>query len=243
MAQGLGQIHGSIDFNGAGERMRTKIAGIHCPEIRIDLGLVGPAGVPAQTLLFVNLIEGIRARRIDDCQSRCAPNQSKLKQFNKGLAKAGDIAEVPARARRSSPGPPSHRLQNPIHDRLLAFEPKGIDAVDQIDAKLFADLLDALQSIVEIAGNLHRQRSMIERLGQLPVGDFAGANENDRPHGRWQRSRWPGGAGISRAGTSCPVAPTIRAWANAAVMPLSLKLPEGFIPSYCKYSEPGFKPT
>ena len=29
-------------------------------------------------------------------------------------------------------------------------------------------------------------------------------------------------------------APTRRAWVKAAVIPLSLKLPEGFIPSYCK---------
>ena len=30
---------------------------------------------------------------------------------------------------------------------------------------------------------------------------------------------------------------------NAAVMPLSLKLPEGFIPSYCSHKEPGSRPT
>ena len=38
-------------------------------------------------------------------------------------------------------------------------------------------------------------------------------------------------------------APTMRAWVNAAVMPLSLKLPDGFIPSYCRNSRPGFRPT
>ena len=38
------------------------------------------------------------------------------------------------------------------------------------------------------------------------------------------------------------VAPTSRAWLKAADMPLSLKLPEGFIPSYCKYSRPGCMP-
>ena len=39
------------------------------------------------------------------------------------------------------------------------------------------------------------------------------------------------------------LAPTSRAWLNAADMPLSLKLPEGFIPSYCKYKRPGATPT
>ena len=29
-------------------------------------------------------------------------------------------------------------------------------------------------------------------------------------------------------------APTMRAWVKAAVMPLSLKEPEGFMPSYCR---------
>ena len=38
-------------------------------------------------------------------------------------------------------------------------------------------------------------------------------------------------------------APTMRACVNAAVMPLSLKLPEGFIPSYCRNRPPGFMPT
>ena len=36
---------------------------------------------------------------------------------------------------------------------------------------------------------------------------------------------------------------TIRAWVNAAVMPLSLKLPEGFIPSYWSRRPPGASPT
>src|SRR6516165_10960102 len=39
------------------------------------------------------------------------------------------------------------------------------------------------------------------------------------------------------------LAPTMRAWVNAAVMPLSLKLPEGFMPSYCKNKQPAFMPA
>src|SRR6516165_10679901 len=38
-------------------------------------------------------------------------------------------------------------------------------------------------------------------------------------------------------------ASTRRACVNAAVMPLSLKLPDGFIPSYCRYRQPGLRPT
>src|SRR5579864_4370644 len=38
-------------------------------------------------------------------------------------------------------------------------------------------------------------------------------------------------------------APTRRACVNAAVMPLSLKLPDGFMPSYCKNNRPGLIPA
>ena len=39
------------------------------------------------------------------------------------------------------------------------------------------------------------------------------------------------------------VAPIVRACVNAADMPLSLKLPEGFIPSYCRKSWPSRRST
>src|SRR5262245_34584342 len=38
-------------------------------------------------------------------------------------------------------------------------------------------------------------------------------------------------------------AATTRACVNAADMPLSLKLPEGFIPSYCRNRQPGLMPA
>ena len=38
------------------------------------------------------------------------------------------------------------------------------------------------------------------------------------------------------------LAPTMRAWVKAAVMPLSLKLPEGFSPSYCSCRLPAWTP-
>src|SRR5436853_5962621 len=39
------------------------------------------------------------------------------------------------------------------------------------------------------------------------------------------------------------LAPVIRACVNAAVMPLSLKLPEGFMPSYCRNRQPALMPA
>ena len=73
------------------------------------------------------------------------------------------------------------RFEHAEHDRLLAFEPERIDAVDEVDALLRADLLDALHGIVEVAGDLHRERAVVERLRELAVGDLARADEDDRP--------------------------------------------------------------
>ena len=39
------------------------------------------------------------------------------------------------------------------------------------------------------------------------------------------------------------LAPIARAWVKAADIPLSLKLPDGFIPSYWRNSRPGWRPT
>src|SRR4051812_7125870 len=39
------------------------------------------------------------------------------------------------------------------------------------------------------------------------------------------------------------LAPVVCACVKAAVIPLSLKLPEGFMPSYCKNNLPGCTPT
>ena len=130
-----------------------------------------------------------------------------------------------------------------IHDRLLPFEPEGIDAVDQVDAELAGHLLHALHGVVEVAEDLHGQGAVVEGLGQLAVSDLARADEDDGPH------QAGGGADTGPARRWCcrwkrrppGRAPTMRAWVKAADMPLSLKLPDGLSPSYCRNRPPGFE--
>ena len=105
---------------------------------------------------------------------------------------------------------------------------------------LLADLLDAVHGVVEVAGDLHRQRAVVERLRELAVGDLAGADEDDRLHQLADRSSTAASDALVLPveAQAARLAPIVWACVKAAVMPLSLKLPEGFIPSYCRYSLP-----
>ena len=62
-----------------------------------------------------------------------------------------------------------------------------------------AHLLHLPQGVVEVAGDLHRQRAVFERLRQLAVADLAAADEDDRPH-QLRRGAVDGEAGAGVAG-------------------------------------------
>ena len=90
-----------------------------------------------------------------------------------------------------------------IDDRFLPFEAERIDRVHQVDAQPVGDLPDALHGIVEVADDLDRQRPMIERLGELAVGDLARTDEDDRAKSEIGRRAVDGQGrrGVARAGT------------------------------------------
>ena len=100
-------------------------------------------------------------------------HQAQLDQLAERLAERADVAQVAARHDDPVGHLPAQGLEHAVHDRLLPFEPERIDAVDQIDAELAGHLLHALHGVVEVAGDLHRQGAVVERLRQLAVGDLA----------------------------------------------------------------------
>ena len=104
-----------------------------------------------------------------------------------------------------------------------------------------ADLLHAGHGVVEVAGDLHRQRAVVERLRKLAVGDLARADEDHRLHQLASTAQYMASDALVLPveAQAARLAPIVRACVKAADMPLSLKLPEGFIPSYCRYSRPG----
>ena len=103
-------------------------------------------------------------------------------QLVKRLAEGARVAEVSAGHDDPVGHFPAQRFEHAEHDRLLPFQPEGIDAVDQVDAQPLADLLHAGHRVVEIAGDLHGQRAVVEGLRELAVGDFARADEDHGLH-------------------------------------------------------------
>ena len=66
--------------------------------------------------------------------------------------------------------------------------------------------MDALHGVVEVAGDLHRQGAVVERLGEFAVRDFAAADEDDGFHqsgrGAEDGERCAGVAGAGAGGAA-----------------------------------------
>ena len=145
-------------------------------------GEIGPATFPTQPPLVIELVERIRSRCVDHRQARHAIDQADPAQLRKGFTEGTGIAEVTAGDDDPVGNLPAERFQHPEHNRLLPLQPEGIDAVDEVDAQLPGDFLDAGHGVIEVAGDLDRQRAVIERLRELAIGDLAGPNEDDAAH-------------------------------------------------------------
>ena len=147
------------------------LVGIHPGEVLVRDPHRRIPAVPAQAALLVELVERVGAGRVDHRQPRHALDQPERLEFGKRLAEGARVAQVAARHDDPVGRLPRERLEHAEHDRLLAFEPERIDAVDQVDAQLAADLAHAHHGIVEVAGDLHGQGTVVERLRELAVGD------------------------------------------------------------------------
>ena len=91
--------------------------------------------------MFVQLVERVGAGGVDHGQPRHAVDQAELVQFVKRFAERARVAEVAAGHDDPIGHFPLEAFEHAEHDRLLAFEPEGIHAVDEVDAFLLADLL------------------------------------------------------------------------------------------------------
>ena len=111
--------------------------------------------------------------RIDHGEARHAGDQPEILELDQGLAESARIAEIAAGNDDPVGHLPAQALEDAKDDGLLAFEPEGIDRVHQVDAEAVGDLPHALHRVVEIADDLDRQRTVVERLRQLAVSDLA----------------------------------------------------------------------
>ena len=180
--QALVEIHGPVDLDGAGNRVGPFLVAVELVVVVAGGREIGPAAFPAEATVVIELVEGVGAGGVDHGQPGNAVDQAELAKFGEGLAEGARVAEVAARHHDPVGNLPPHRLEHPIHNRLLAFESERVDAVDEIDAELAGHLLDTGHGVVEVACDLNRQRTVVERLRELSVGDLSGADEDDATH-------------------------------------------------------------
>ena len=113
-----------------------RAAGVELGVVVVGDRRVGPAAVPAQAALLVQLVERVGAGGVDHGQPRHAVDQAELVQLGEGLAERAGVAQVAAGHDDPVGHLPAQAFEHAEHDRLLPFQPEGIDAVDQVDAQL-----------------------------------------------------------------------------------------------------------
>src|SRR6185437_7196988 len=128
--QAFVQVHRTVDFNGAGDSRGPAFLLVELAVIARDPRRFGRPPIPAQAPLLVKLVERIGAGGVDHGQPRNAIDQAKLLQLGEGFAEGAGAAEVPARHDDPVGNLPAQGFKHAEHDRLLAFEPERIDAVD-----------------------------------------------------------------------------------------------------------------
>ncbi len=98
--------------------------------------MIDIAAVPTNTAAFVQFVQRVGAGGIDDGQAWNAGDQSMFLQFHERFAKRAAVAQVSAGNNDPIGNFPTQCFQDAEHDRLLAFQPERIDAVDQVDTQL-----------------------------------------------------------------------------------------------------------
>jgi hypothetical protein len=101
----------------------------------------------------------------------------------------------------------AERLEDLEADRLLALQPEGVQRVEQVRLAARGQLLHDVEAGVEVAVDFEDARSVERRLRDLPGGDLARGQQDERLQVRPAAVRRERGAGVARrsAGESADV--------------------------------------
>ena len=119
------------------------------------------------------------AREARTLEERSA-TEAELKQLERQLERMGaELRE--AEARSAAMETRIHEILEQLEaDGLLALDSEGVDAVDQVQAALLADLLDQTHGVVKVPCDLQGAAAVGHRLGQLSEGYLAVRDEDRR---------------------------------------------------------------
>ncbi len=113
---------------------------------------------------------------------------------------------------------------------LLAFEAVGVDGVEQVDGEAVDEVGEDADAAVEVGLELDGEGAVVHGLRELAPGDLAFGDEDDAAEAGAGGVGGHGGGGVAGGGAGDPLEPRSAATERAAVMPVSLKEPVGFMP-------------
>ena len=200
-AEAFFQVYRAVDFDRAGDRIGADPFAVHTVVVIADRVDIDVSAVPADAASFVEFVKRVGAAGVDHGDTGDAVDQSVTFEFGEGFAEGAAVSEVTAGHDDPIGDFPAEGLEDAEHDRFLAFEPERVDAIDEVDAEFTGDLSDADHRVVEVAGDLDRQGTIVEGLAEFAVGDFAAADEDHRLHQPGGGAvEGEGGAGVAGAG-------------------------------------------
>ena len=181
-SKALIEIHRAIDLDGTGDRIGPFVLAVQLVVVVARGREVGAAAFPAQAAIVIQLVERVGTGGVDHSQPRHTIDQAERAQLCEGFSKSARIAKITAGHHDPVGHLPPERFQHPIHDRFLTFQTERVHAVDQIDPQLARHFLHSGHGIVEVAGNLNGERTVVERLREFAVGYFPSTNKDDATH-------------------------------------------------------------
>src|ERR1041385_2527859 len=118
------------------------------------------------------------AFRLHYYYARHTLDQPTLQQLAKAFAKRGTISEIPARQHEMIRHLPAKLFRELERDRLLAFDAKRIDRVNQINRAVFGEFANHVHANVEVAFNLEHLRTVVQRLRELRMTHLTTGNDD-----------------------------------------------------------------
>ena len=172
---------GHFFHHAAGDRTSCSALGHETGSpMRIAVASVsGSATAWNSPLRLHEIVERRRAFRLNHRQPRHLPDEAELAQFAQRLSERRRVAEIAARQHDPIRRIPIALVQHFEDDRLLPFDAKRIDGIEQVNAQPLGQHAHQRQNLIEVRLHLQRPRAIFQRLRQLAEGNIAVRNEDD----------------------------------------------------------------
>src|SRR5579863_9104266 len=91
-------------------------------------------------------------------------------------------------------------------ESFLSLEAKWIDGIQLIDGSAFYQLLQELETTIEVGAELAGERAIVEGLGKFAPRNFSFGDEHEAAHAAARSIGGHGGRGVASGGAGDPAA-------------------------------------